>query len=94
MKTNYEYDLLNICTDGDPTRRLIMNGIMKFDVDDDFPWFKEIDNLPLVDYVAGPGGVTTNFDPKYMAKRLWRMLLSEKTTINGIAITKIISLTC
>ena len=60
---------------------------MKFNVDD-FPWFKEIDNLPLVDYVAGPGGVTTNFDPKHMAKRLWRMLLSEKTTINGIHLTK------
>ena len=32
--------------------------------------------------------MTTNFDPKHMAKRCWRMLLSEKMVIDDIVLTK------
>ena len=42
----------------------------------------------MVDYLAGPGGMTTNFDHKHMAKRCWRMLSLEKMVINGIVLTK------
>ena len=33
------------------------------EVDDRYPWFHHIADLPLVDYIAGPDGMTTNFDP-------------------------------
>ena len=88
MKENYSFPLMNFCTDGDGTRRKVANILMQFKVDHTYPWFSHIGNLPLVDNVAGPDGITVNFDPKHMVKRCWFMLLREKMVINGIALTK------
>ena len=88
MKEKYSFPLMNFCTDGDGTRRKVANILMKTRVDHTYPWFSHIGNLPLVDNVAGPEGITVNFDPKHMVKRCWFMLLREKMVINGIALTK------
>ena len=84
MKELHGYPLVNVCTDGDGTRRKVLNSLMTVDMDDvdKFLWVSHISNLSLVDYVAGPDGITGNFDPKHMAKRCW------KVTINGIVTTK------
>ena len=87
MKIKHEYPLANSCTDGDPARMQLMNRLMKKKVDEKYPWFEHISDLLLVDYIAGPDGMTTNFDPKHMVKRCWRMVLSEKVVINGIPLT-------
>ena len=87
MKEKTGYPLVNISTDGDGTRRKVMNNLMVHDATQ-FEWSKHITDLPLMDYLVGPDGLTCNFDPKHMAKRCWRMVLSENMSINDIVITK------
>ena len=87
MKESTGFPLVNLSTDGDGTRRKAMHKLMDHDARN-FDWSKHIVNLPLLDYVVGPDGMTCNFDPKHMAKRCWRMVLSEKILIGDIVITK------
>ena len=87
MKKRTGYGLMNVTTDGDPTRRQAFEHIRTEDADQ-FDWFDLVSDLPLMDYTVGPDGTTVNFDPKHMAKRTWRMILSEKMQINGVMITK------
>ena len=87
MKESTGFPLVNLSTDGDGTRRKAMHRLMDHDARV-FDWSKHIVDLPLLDYVVGPDGITCNFDPKHMAKRCWRMVLSEKMLINDIVITK------
>lgn len=84
IKKKHGFPLLNVCTDGDASRRQLMGSMMQEKVDDKYAWFQHISNLPLVDYTAGPDGITTNFDPKHLVKRCWRMVLSGKILLNGI----------
>ena len=88
MKESYGYPLTNMCTDGDAARRQLMTRLMKEVVDEKYSWFRHIADLPLVDYLAGPDGMTTNYDSKHIAKRCWRMVLSEKIVIDGVCILK------
>ena len=88
MKEKYEFPLMNICTDGDGTRRKVANRLMQYDVDERYPWYFNVCDLPLVDYFAGPDGETVNFDPKHMCKRCWVMLLREKIVLKGITLIK------
>ena len=78
MKEHFGVPLMNFCTDGDGTPRKVANMLMQTKVYYIYPWFFHIGNLPLVDNVAGPDGITVNFDPKPMVKRCWSMLLREK----------------
>ena len=87
MKENTGFPLVNLSTDGDGTRRKVMHTLMDQDARK-FPWSKNIFGLPLMDYDVGPDGMTCNFDPKHMAKRCWRIVLSENMLINEIVITK------
>ena len=87
MVEKYGYPVANFCTDGDSTRRIVANKLMTNDAKD-CTWYRHVSNLPLMDYLVGPNGETTNFDAKHLAKRCWTMCLREKMCINGVVITK------
>ena len=87
MKEDTGFPLMNVSTDGDGTRRIAANKLMTHTTDE-YEWNTSISGLPLMDYEVGPDGITFNFDPKHMSKRLWRAVISEKMNINGIQITK------
>ena len=61
MKKDKGYPLINVCTDGDGTRRKVMEKLMVYKAEE-FSWFRHINNLPLVDNLVGPDGITANFD--------------------------------
>ena len=48
MMEKHGFPLMNVCTDGDPARRKIMNNLMKVEVDDDYPWFQHGSTTLLV----------------------------------------------
>ena len=60
LKKTHGFPLVNISTDGDGTRRIVSNQLMQIEVNEDYPWFYDVQDLPLIDYVAGPDGLTYN----------------------------------
>ena len=87
MKRKFGFPAIQICTDGDSSRRKVSFNVMVSDARD-FEWSIHVYDLPLVDYLVGINGETFTFDPKHLAKRCWCMCLREKMTIRGIKITK------
>ena len=91
MKEKYGFPAVQIATDGDSSRRQASKILMTHDASDpakDFEWYSHISNLPLVDYLVGPEGETTNFDAKHLAKRCWCMCLRERVSVDGVVLTR------
>ena len=73
---------MNICTDGNETRRQAYNAIMKYEVSADSSIGKIVHELPLFDTRAGKNQQTVSFDPKHLTKRCWTFL-TLNTLISG-----------
>ena len=75
--------LINICTDGDATRRKICSKILNFTVKSTERWHHIVANLPFVDLLVGKEGQSISFDPKHLSKRCWCMFLKDKVNLSG-----------
>ena len=79
---------INICTDGDSTRRQVMNNIMQHEIPFFCPIYSYVKDLPFVDTKLGKNLETVNFDAKHLAKRCWCTMLKDKVELDGLLITK------
>ncbi len=80
--------LMNICTDGDSTRRQIAHSIMQYEIPAENQILRFVEDLPHVDTQLGKHQETFNFDPKHLSKRAWCMMLKDKVEIDGVVITR------
>ena len=74
--------LINFATDGDSTRRQIFSSLMNLNLDD-FDFGNHLEGMFLFDKHVGPAGVSVNYDPKHLAKRIRNTLISERKEIGS-----------
>ena len=88
LKEKYGVSVMNLCTDGDSTRRQAYNMFMCHTVSIISDIYLIVGKLPFVDLTVGPNLETANFDAKHMIKRYWNNILRGRCCINGVAVTK------
>ena len=88
FKSKYGVPLLNWSTDGDPTRRLIFDSLMKYVLDENSSIYPIMSKLRLVDLDVGRNEETTNFDAKHLSKRLRTNLIGGNFKIGEITLSR------
>ena len=78
LKAKTGFPLINLCTDGDGTRRKVAPHIMSIRIPSNSPIYKMLSDIPLIDLVAGKDLLTCNFDPKHLVKRLGHCWLESR----------------
>ena len=78
--------LMNICTDGDSARRIVMHNFCDNDLSLVSPLHATLSDIPLLDLSCGPNEETVSYDPKHLVKRCWCACINETVSINGVVI--------
>ena len=72
---------LNYSTDGDATRRIIFDYLMRFEISPISPIYETVSKLRLMDKNVARNDETVNFDPKHLAKRLRKCISGDNLKI-------------
>ena len=78
--------LMNICTDGDSARRIVMHNYCDKNLSHVSPLHDTLSNIPLLDLSCGPYEETISYDPKHLVKRCWCSCINGTVNINGVII--------
>ena len=72
---------INICTDGDSTRRQVMHNIMQHEIPFFCSIYSYVKDFPFVDTKLGKNLEAVNFDAIHLAKRCWYTMLKDKVEL-------------
>ena len=78
---------MNVCTDGDSARRIVVHNFMSSTLSESSPLHDTLEKIPLLDLDCGPAEEMVSFDPKHLAKQCWCSAINESMQINGVNIT-------
>ena len=79
--------LMNICTDGDAARRIVVHKYCDKTLSPLSPLYDTVSDIPLLDLSCGPYDETVSYDPKHLVKRCWCASINGTVKINGVIIT-------
>ncbi len=70
--------MMNICTDADPARKIVVHNYCNEELSELSPIYDVLSEIPLLDLCCGPFEETDSFDVKHIVKRCWCALINGK----------------